>query len=75
MENVGRLLIIGGVILILIGGAVLLAAKFGLPIGHLPGDIRIEGKNWTVYFPLATMILLSIVLTILVNLIGRLLNK
>ena len=39
MENIGRLLMIGGVILFLIGGLVLLAAKFGLPFGHLPGDI------------------------------------
>ena len=71
MENIGRFLMIGGVILFVVGGLVFLAAKFGLPFGHLPGDIRIEGKNTTFYFPLASSILISIVLTILINIIIR----
>ena len=75
MENIGRLLMIGGVILFVLGGLVFLAAKFGIPFGRLPGDIRIEGKNTTFYFPLASSILISIVLTILVNVIIRLIKK
>jgi hypothetical protein len=72
VENFGRYLVIGGVILILVGGGVYLAGKFGLPLGRLPGDIRIEGPNGSFYFPVVTSIILSIVLTIILNLIIRL---
>jgi len=75
MESIARFLVIGGVVLILIGGGVYLAAKFGIPLGRLPGDIRIEGENGTFYFPLASSILVSVVLTILLNVILRWLNK
>jgi hypothetical protein len=75
MDNFGRLLMIGGILLFVVGGGVYLAARFGLPLGHLPGDIRIEGKNGTFYFPLASSILLSIVLTIVLNVIIRLFRK
>jgi len=75
MENIARYLMIGGIVLFLIGGGVYLAANFGIPLGRLPGDIRIEGENGTFYFPLATSILVSVVLTILLNLIGRFFNK
>jgi len=75
MENLARFLVIGGIVLILIGGGVWLAAKFGIPFGRLPGDIRIEGKNGSFYFPVATSILLSVVLTILLNLILRWIKK
>jgi DUF2905 family protein len=75
MENIARYLMIGGVILFLVGGGVYLAAKFGIPLGRPPGDIRIEGKNGSFYFPIVTSILLSIVLTIILNIIVRLLRK
>jgi hypothetical protein len=75
MENIARFLVIGGIILILIGGGVYLAAKFGIPFGRLPGDIRIEGENGSFYFPLATSILVSVILTIVLNIIARFLNK
>jgi len=75
MENIARLLVIGGIILILIGGGVYLAAKFGIPFGRLPGDIRIEGKNGSFYFPLASSILVSLILTIILNVIVRLFRK
>jgi Protein of unknown function (DUF2905) len=75
MENIGRFLMIGGVLLFVVGGLVFLAAKFGLPFGHLPGDIRIEGKNTTLYFPLGSSILISIVLTVILNIIVRFLKK
>ncbi len=75
MENIGRYLIIGGLLLILIGGGLFLAARLGLPLGRLPGDIRIEGKTGSVYFPLTTSILLSLVLTVVLNIILRLLRK
>lgn len=75
MENIARYLVIGGVILILLGGGVYLASKFGLPLGRLPGDIRIEGENGSFYFPVTTSILLSILLTIILNIIVRLFRK
>jgi Protein of unknown function (DUF2905) len=75
MENLARFLVIGGILLILIGGGVYLAAKFGIPLGRLPGDIHIEGKNGSFYFPVVTSIVLSIVLTIILNVIIRFINK
>ena len=75
METFARYLVIGGVILILIGGGVYLASKLGIPLGRLPGDIRIEGENGSFYFPLTSSILVSVILTILFNLISRFLNK
>jgi hypothetical protein len=75
MENIARFLVIGGIVLILIGGGVYLAAKFGIPLGRLPGDIRIEGKNGSFYFPIVTSIVLSLILTILLNIIIRLFRR
>jgi hypothetical protein len=75
MENLVRFLVIGGIVLILIGGGVYLAAKFGIPFGRLPGDIRIEGKNGSFYFPVVSSILVSIILTIVLNVIIRLFRK
>jgi hypothetical protein len=75
LEFIARYLMIGGIVLFLVGGGVYLAAKFGLPLGRLPGDIRIEGENVSFYFPLTTSILVSVVLTILLNLISRFLHK
>ncbi len=75
MESIARYLMLGGIILFLIGGGIYLAAKFGLPLGRLPGDIRIEGENGSFYFPIATSILVSVLLTIVLNVIIRLLKK
>jgi hypothetical protein len=75
MENIARYIMIGGIILFLIGGGVYLAAKLGLPLGRLPGDIRIEGENGSFFFPLTTSILVSVILTIVLNVIVRLLRK
>jgi hypothetical protein len=75
MENLAKYLVIGGIILILAGGGIYLAAKLGLPLGRLPGDVHIEGQNGSFYFPVVTSILLSIVLTIILNVIVRLFRK
>lgn len=71
MVNLARWLIILGVVLILIGGIVYLVSKAGIPLGRLPGDIRVVRENFTCIFPLATSILLSIVFTVILNLIIR----
>ncbi|HEV8662446.1 MAG TPA: DUF2905 domain-containing protein [Candidatus Methylomirabilis sp.] len=70
LEPLGRMLLLIGVILALLGGLLLLVGKVPF-LGRLPGDIVIERKNFTFYFPLATSILLSIVLTLLLSLFGR----
>ena len=75
MENIARFLVIGGIVLILIGGGVYLAAKFGILLGRLPGDIRIERENGSFYFPITSSILVSVILTIVLNLISRFLSK
>jgi len=74
METISRYLMLGGIILFLVGGGVYLAAKFGIPLGRLPGDIRIKVENGSFYFPLTSSILVSVVLTVLLNLIARLLK-
>ena len=60
-----------GVTLAVIGGIVMLLGRTGLPLGRLPGDVLYRGKNTTFYFPLASCILLSVVLSIVLFLIGR----
>ena len=72
METISRYLMLGGIALFLLGGGIYLAAKFGILLGRLPGDIRIEGANGGFYFPLATSILISVILTIILNIIIRL---
>jgi hypothetical protein len=71
MSEVGRIIVILGISLIVIGGVVMLLGRAGLPLGRLPGDIVYKGKNTIFYFPLATSILLSIVLSIVMYLVGR----
>jgi hypothetical protein len=75
MISLARILIILGLILVVTGGLILLLARIGLPLGRLPGDIRIQTANFTCFFPLATMIIVSIVLTIILNLVVRFLNR
>jgi hypothetical protein len=67
----GKLLLGIGLLLVLIGGLVLLAGRLGLPLGRLPGDFAYRGKNVSVFFPLGTSILISVVLSILFYLITR----
>jgi len=67
----GRLLMGLGLLLLVVGGAMLLLDKSGLPLGRLPGDISYRGKNFSFYFPLATSILLSLVLSALFYLFSR----
>jgi uncharacterized membrane protein (DUF106 family) len=69
LESFGRILIIGGGLLAATGLLLLLVSRLG--IGHLPGDIFIQRGNFTFYFPLVTMLVISIILTILINFIRR----
>ena len=75
MENFARYLMIGGIIIFLIGGGLYLASKFGIPLGRLSGDIRIEGENGSFYFPITSSIVVSVLLTIIMNVIVRFFGK
>lgn len=70
MSDVGKLLVVFGLLIAGVGLALVLAGRIPW-IGRLPGDIYIQRGNWTFYFPLATTLLLSVVLTLLFWLIGR----
>lgn len=70
MHTLARMLIVIGGIIVVIGVIILLAGKIPF-FGKLPGDINIRGKNWSFHFPLLTSLILSIVLTVILNLIFR----
>jgi uncharacterized membrane protein len=71
-QNTGKYIIIFGVIVIVVGVIIYLFGDKLTWIGRLPGDIRIEKENSRFYFPITTMILFSILLTVIVNLLRRL---
>jgi hypothetical protein len=66
MADVGRLVLVFGVLLVIIGGALMLFGRF-----HLPGDITFRSGGVTVYIPIATSIILSVLLTVVLNLVFR----
>jgi hypothetical protein len=66
VADVGRLLLVLGVLLAVIGGALMLFGRF-----HLPGDLTFHSGGVTIYVPLATSIILSVLLTIVLNLVFR----
>ena len=67
--EVGRILLVVGLILVVVGALAVLGVK--VPIGRLPGDIAITWKNGGFYFPITTMLLASLALTILWNFFSR----
>ncbi len=69
--ELGKLLVFFGVILVAAGIVVMLLGRMNLPLGRLPGDFLYRGKNATVYFPLATSVVVSVVLSILLYLVSR----
>jgi len=72
MAEMGRILVALGVALVVIAGIVMLLGRTGMPLGRLPGDFLYRGKNTTFYFPLASSIVISIVLSVVLFLVGRL---
>ena len=73
MPEVGRTLIAVGVVLVLAGGLVLLLSRLGVPfgLGRLPGDILIKRDDFTLYLPITTSIVVSLVLSALLWLLRR----
>lgn len=79
-SQIGKLLLIAGLGLALLGGILLLSVKLfegdKIPLlGRLPGDLRIERKGFSCYFPLATSIVVSLLLTLLLNVLVRLFRR
>ena len=71
MEQLGRMLIIMGVVIVLVGLVLALGPRLPFRIGRLPLDIHIQRDNFSFYFPLGTSILVSIVLTLVFGLLNR----
>ena len=69
--ELGKLLILLGIALVVAGVVVILLGRIHLPLGRLPGDFLYRGKNTTVYFPLATSLLVSVVLSIVLYVVSR----
>ena len=65
MNDLGRTVLFLGIVLVVIGGAILLLGKTGIPLGRLPGDITYRGKHTTFYFPIITCIIISVVLSLI----------
>ncbi|MER3418017.1 MAG: DUF2905 domain-containing protein [Chloroflexota bacterium] len=70
LAPIGRTLIVLGVVLVILGAVLVVAPRIPL-LGRLPGDIRIERDGLVIYIPLATMLLISIVLSVLAWLVDR----
>jgi len=71
LEGIGRLLVLGGIILAVLGVILILAPDLPF-IGRLPGDIQIESGNVRIYIPLGTMLVVSLLLTIVLNVLDAL---
>lgn len=71
MTDIGKLLVVVGVVVIAAGLVLMLAGRAHIPLGRLPGDIIYRGKNTTFYFPLATSIVVSVVLSLILYFVGR----
>ncbi len=70
-QGFGKTLVIIGVILVVVGVLFMVSEKLNFPLfGKLPGDIHIKGKNFQVYFPIATSIILSVLLTLILYVIS-----
>ena len=74
-STLGKWVVLLGLGLALLGGMIWLVGKTGLPLGRLPGDIHIQRDGFSFYFPLATCILISVGLTVLINLLARLFKR
>ncbi|MCB9451732.1 MAG: DUF2905 domain-containing protein [Anaerolineaceae bacterium] len=77
LQSIGRVLLLIGVGLALLGGVLMLLGRlpFFSNLGNLPGDIRIQGQGFSCFVPIVSMILLSVILTVLLNIVIRLINR
>jgi hypothetical protein len=75
LTTVAKWVVVIGIGIVLLGGALWVVGRLGLPVGRLPGDIRVERPGFSLYMPCATSIILSLVLTVALNVIARLINR
>lgn len=75
MASIAKLLVILGLVFLVAGGLLYLFSRMGLSFGRIPGDIRLQTSNATCVVALGTSILLSILLTLALNIIIRLMNR
>jgi hypothetical protein len=77
LNTVGRTVIYLGLALVVLGGLLVVFSRipFLKDLGHLPGDVRVEGKNFSCFFPIVSMILISLLLSLALNIVFRLLNR
>ena len=71
MTDIGKLLIVIGGLMVVAGLFVVLLGRAYVPVGRLPGDVIYRGKNTTVYFPIVTCIVISVVLSVVMWLVGK----
>jgi hypothetical protein len=77
MQTLGQFLLVGGIVIALLGGVMMLLGRlpFLSRFGNLPGDIHIEGQGFSCLIPIVSMLLLSVLFTIILNIIIRLINR
>lgn len=71
VESVAKIIIAAGLLLVLAGGLMLLLGKLGIHLGNLPGDVHVEGERSSFHFPVVTCIVVSVLLTVLLNVLAR----
>jgi len=75
IPSFARWIIIAGIVLIIVGVLIAVASRVGIPLGRLPGDIFIQGENASCIMPIASMLVLSLLLTIILNILIRFFNR
>ncbi len=75
MSDIGRILLILGAVILITGAVLLVGGRLFPWLGNLPGDIRYESENFKLYIPITTMILISVVGTIVLNILIRIFRR
>ncbi|RTZ61072.1 MAG: DUF2905 domain-containing protein [Gammaproteobacteria bacterium] len=75
MGELGKLLVLVGIFLTVLGTLMIFLPKLNIPLGNLPGDIKIEKDNFTFYFPIVSSLLISLVLTVIINVLISIFGK
>ena len=71
--EIGRIIMLCGIILVILGSMVILGGKYNI-IGKMPGDLLLDKENIKIYFPITSMLLISLTITIVYNIINRILK-
>ena len=71
MSQLGKMLVVAGLLLAAVGAVLIIAGKLNITLGKLPGDITYQKKNLTVFAPFGTMLVVSLILTLILNIFSR----